>query len=132
MTTPTADTPATITTAKGGITGTLREVCEWQAEHQGSYARLQVAGVGVDLYRVDFDPEDIDATVAAVLAVVPLDDPEDRILEVYRSALDANKAAYKRDIYKIGSIAASETLDTANADARIKRDEALAALATAE
>jgi hypothetical protein len=60
-----AAVPVAIHTACGGITGTLRECAEWQAEHQGAFAvfTIGMAGVDIDVDDIDFDIEDIDATV---------------------------------------------------------------------
>lgn len=52
----------TISTTKGSHTGTLAEVCAWQAEHQGAIADV----CGVDVSDIDFDGDDIDAAIAAV------------------------------------------------------------------
>lgn len=41
----------TISTTKGSHTGTLAEVCAWQAEHQGALADIG----GVDVADLDFD-----------------------------------------------------------------------------
>lgn len=59
-------TQHTINTAKGTHTGTLREVCAWQAEMQGSYARITVDALEVDVDDIDFDGEDLDAAVTIV------------------------------------------------------------------
>lgn len=65
----------TVRTAKGSHSATtLREVCEWQAEHQGAVATIVIKGceVEVDVNDVDFDPDDIDSAVSAIEAVIAL------------------------------------------------------------
>ena len=52
----------TITTTKGTFTGTIEDICKWQAEMQGAYADID----GVDVDGIDFDADDMDATLAAV------------------------------------------------------------------
>ena len=59
-------TTHTITTAKGTHTGTLAEVCRWQAEYQGAYADID----GVDVSGIEMDLDDVDAAVAAVRAAI--------------------------------------------------------------
>lgn len=59
-------TTHTIITAKGRYTGTLREVCAWQAEYQAAYASID--GVSVDA--IDFDPEDLSPAIRAVRAAL--------------------------------------------------------------
>jgi hypothetical protein len=56
------DATHTITTTKGGLTGTLAEVCGWQAEHQGAVAEID----GVDVSDVDFDAEELAPAIRAV------------------------------------------------------------------
>jgi hypothetical protein len=51
----------TITTSLGSCTGTLREVCEWQAEHQAAYATIG----GLDVSYIDFG-DDTDAAIQDV------------------------------------------------------------------
>lgn len=52
------DGPYTIATAKGSFSGTLDEVCAWQAEMQAAVATIG----GLDVDAIDFDGEDLDAT----------------------------------------------------------------------
>jgi hypothetical protein len=64
----------TIETAKGGTTGTAREIAEWQAEHQGSFAKVTCAwthndndySVEIDADDIDFDADNIDGAVTAL------------------------------------------------------------------
>jgi len=68
-------TQHTITTLKGSYTGTIEEVCAWQAEQQGAGADID----GVDVDGVEFDAEDLDAAIGEVrvmLAVVAAGLPE--------------------------------------------------------
>lgn len=53
-----------IDTAKGSFVGTLREVCAWQAEMQGDMATID----SMDVDANDFDPDDLDGTIARVVA----------------------------------------------------------------
>ena len=59
-------TSHTISTTKGTHTGTLREVCAWQAEYQGGFATVD----GVDVDTVDFDADDLSECVAEVRALL--------------------------------------------------------------
>lgn len=56
------DGDVTLRTAKGSVTGDVRTVCAWQAEHQGAAATI--GGLSVD--GVDFDADDMRATVTAL------------------------------------------------------------------
>jgi hypothetical protein len=70
----TASSPATISTANGSHSGTIRSCCEFQAEHQGSFASIDCgSAVSVDVDGIDFDGDDIDAAIAAVIAAVEAD-----------------------------------------------------------
>jgi hypothetical protein len=51
-------TQTTISTTKGTHTGTLLEVLEWQAEHQGACASVTVDGVAVDISDLAIADED--------------------------------------------------------------------------
>lgn len=70
MTTINAETPATITTAKGLFEGTIREVCEWQSEMQGACAVIDAAGFSVDADGVCFDAEDLDDAAEEVIRLL--------------------------------------------------------------
>lgn len=60
----------TINTAKGSMTSTdLAAICAWQAEMQGAAATIN----GADVDHVDFDAEDLAATVAAVSVAIEAD-----------------------------------------------------------
>lgn len=59
-------TSLTIRTAKGRFTGTLTEICEWQAEQQAANADIN----GVDVSDIDFDAEGIDGTIERVQAAI--------------------------------------------------------------
>lgn len=64
----------TIETAKGSCTGTVWEVCRWQAEHQGSFAKVTCAwslngddwSVEIDVDGIDFDPDDLKGAVTSL------------------------------------------------------------------
>jgi hypothetical protein len=62
----TADTPATIRTAKGHHTGTIAECWAWQEEMQASFADLEVGDLSVDIDLC----ESLDDVLAAVAAEV--------------------------------------------------------------
>jgi hypothetical protein len=68
----------TISTAKGEHTGTLEDVCAWQAEMQGACADLfiedesQPGIVCVNVRDVEFDRDDISLTIAAVEHAIAL------------------------------------------------------------
>ena len=66
----TQNTVAKLTTTKGSTTGTIREICEWQAEMQGAFADLEIESESYDVSGVVFDREEIDQSVSAVLAVI--------------------------------------------------------------
>lgn len=57
-----ADGSIEIRTAKGTHTGSIREVCVWQAEQQGAMATI--GGLSVDA--IDFDADEMTATIYAV------------------------------------------------------------------
>lgn len=63
----TATTPASVTTAKGTHTGTIQSCCAYQAEMQGSYATITVGDVEIDIDAIDFDGDEIDATIDLVV-----------------------------------------------------------------
>lgn len=55
-----ADTIATIRTAKGSTTGTIAACWAWQCEMQGAFARIEVEGLPeVSADDFDFDGEDV-------------------------------------------------------------------------
>lgn len=57
----------TITTTKGTHTGTVAEVCSWQAEHQGAHAEVEACGVTADVSHIDFGADgDSDAVTRAI------------------------------------------------------------------
>ena len=57
-----ADGNIEIRTAKGASTGSVREVCAWQAENQGAAATIG----GMDVGAIDFDADEMTATIYAV------------------------------------------------------------------
>ena len=67
----------TINTPKGGTSGTCREVAAWQAENQGSFASIEfewgfgdrISSIEFDVDGVDFDADDIQATMLRMIAV---------------------------------------------------------------
>ena len=63
-------TTYTITTAKGSHTGTLRAVCDWQAEHQGARAVIACGDLEVDVDGVDFDADDLPECMFDVKALL--------------------------------------------------------------
>jgi hypothetical protein len=70
----TASSLASISTANGNHTGTIRSCCEFQVEYQGSFASIDCgSAVSVDVSEIDFDADDIDAAIAAVIAAVEAD-----------------------------------------------------------
>lgn len=67
------DATYTITTAKSSHTGSLAEVCAWQAEHQGAAATVAVAGddwSSVEVDDLDFDADDARSLELAAAAIV--------------------------------------------------------------
>ena len=69
-----ASSPASISTANGSHTGTIRSCCEFQAEHQGSFATIDCgSAMSVDVDSIDFDGAAIDNCIAAVIAAVEAD-----------------------------------------------------------
>lgn len=57
----------TIETVKGRSSGTLHDVCTWQAEHQGAYATLVMpSGETVDVSGIEFNAEEIETTMDEV------------------------------------------------------------------
>lgn len=57
-----ADGNIEIRTAKGSFTGSVREVCVWQAEMQGAAATIG----GLDVDPIDFDADEMRATILAL------------------------------------------------------------------
>lgn len=69
-----AQATVTIASAKGSKTGTIREACEWQAEHQGAFASIEWTREGEHRFasvdHVDFDLDSIDECIARVGSVM--------------------------------------------------------------
>lgn len=62
-----AQLTVTITTTKGTSTGTVAEICAWQAEHQGAHAEVEACGVTADVSHVDFGVDgDADSVIRAI------------------------------------------------------------------
>lgn len=66
----TEDTEAMIDSFKGVHRGSVRSCCAWQAEYQGAYSDIYVGHAKVNVDGLVFDPEDIDFTVANVVALL--------------------------------------------------------------
>lgn len=85
-------TTHTITSAKGSYTGTIEDVCAWQAQMQAAYAAID----GVDVDAIDFDAEDLGPSIAAVSEAVAAPVRED----------DAVEAGDTEDDYDQGTVLA--------------------------
>lgn len=60
-----------ITTTKGEHAGTIEECSAWQAEMQGAFAEIETDdGISVDVSDIDFDPDEMDRTIADVEAAI--------------------------------------------------------------
>lgn len=53
----------TISTTKGGCTGTLEQIIEWQTEQQGAMERIEACGLTVDVRHVEWGAGDEDEAV---------------------------------------------------------------------